>query len=69
MKENIFSVCIVCKKMNKIELNYYEQYTSGVLSNGLEIGKILDQHIQIQKLQNQELNKYSHESGKKKQDG
>ena len=38
--------------MNEIELNYYEQYTSGVLRNGLEIGKILDKHIQIQKLQN-----------------
>ena len=42
MKENILSVCIVFKKMNKIEINYYEQYTSGVLRNGLEIGKILD---------------------------
>ena len=52
MKENILSVCIVFKKMNEIELNYYEQYTSKVLSNGLEIGKILDQHIQIQKLEN-----------------
>ena len=42
MKENIFSVCIVFKKMNEIELNYYKQYTSGVLTNRLEIGKILD---------------------------
>ena len=42
MKENILSVCIVFKKMNEIELNYYEQYTSGVLSDRLEIGKILD---------------------------
>ena len=30
------------QEMNKIEINYYEQYTSGVLRNGLEIGKILD---------------------------
>ena len=52
MKGDILSVCIVFKKMNEIEINYYEQYTSGVLSNKLEIGKILDQHIQIQKLQN-----------------
>ena len=42
MKENILSVCIVFKKMNKIEINYYEQYTSGVLSDRLEISKTLD---------------------------